>query len=300
MNVKHKILQKKYPLVSIGIPVFNGEKYLKECLESILNQDYQNLEIIIGDNCSKDNTKNICEYYSKKDKRIKYYRHNTNIGAALNFNFVFKKSEGKYFKWAAHDDFCGNNYITKCVSVLENKPEIVLCYSSVVDLDENFNKIKVLNRTKGISQNPLIRLDELISWDYNCEEIFGVIRSSILRKTKLIRNYTDSDRTLLVELGLKGKFYKAQSVLLYHRNHSEMSTKTYKHWFERAKWFDPNLERRIVFPAWRQMFDYLLIVNRAPLGTKEKRRCYLEVLRRAKWRYKLFLKEILWNIKMVS
>ena len=92
------------PLVSIGVPVFNGEKGLAVALDSLIGQDYHNLEIIISDNASTDATSKICEEYVGKDSRIKYSRLEENIGAALNFNRVFERSSGKYFMWAAHDD----------------------------------------------------------------------------------------------------------------------------------------------------------------------------------------------------
>ena len=94
----------KSPLVSIGLPVFNGEKSLAQALDALLDQDYSNLEIIISDNGSTDRTSEICEEFLKKDTRIKYYRSSENLGSNWNFNRVFDLSSGKYFMWAAHDD----------------------------------------------------------------------------------------------------------------------------------------------------------------------------------------------------
>jgi glycosyltransferase involved in cell wall biosynthesis len=295
MVYKNKIRQSQYPLVSIGIPVFNGENYLKESIESILNQNYPNLEIIIADNCSNDHTEEICKSYLDKDKRVRYYRQKANIGAGPNFNFVFKQSKGKYFKWAAHDDICGDNYISTCVAKLENDSKIVLCYSSIVDINENGKLLNILNRKKGTSSNTLKRFKELIGWDYNCEEIFGLIRTCVLRKTKLIRNYTDSDRTLLTELGLRGKFYKASNIFLYHRIHSGMSTKTHKQWSERAKWFDPNLEKKVILSGWIQIFDYIKAINDVPLKFRDKICCYFVIIKRIKWRHKILVRELLWG-----
>ena len=84
-------------LVSIGVPVFNGEKFIGKTLDSLINQTYKNIEIIISDNCSDDKTTNICKNYCKLDSRIKFFRHDEKIDVAKNFYFVLKKSKGNYF-----------------------------------------------------------------------------------------------------------------------------------------------------------------------------------------------------------
>jgi glycosyltransferase involved in cell wall biosynthesis len=91
----------KIPRVSIGLPVFNGEKYLAEALDSILSQTYRDFKLIISDNASTDRTEQICREYAAKDRRIRYYRNEKNIGAPKNFNRVFELSSGKYFRWDA-------------------------------------------------------------------------------------------------------------------------------------------------------------------------------------------------------
>src|SRR3989344_6660086 len=94
----------KQPLISIGLPVFNGEKFIEQSLKSLIAQTYINFEIIISDNNSSDNTFKICEKYAKKDNRIKLIRQSKNIGGIQNFNFVLRFSKGKYFTWQGGDD----------------------------------------------------------------------------------------------------------------------------------------------------------------------------------------------------
>ncbi len=125
--------------VSIGLPVYNGEVYLKEAIESILNQTYGDFELVISDNDSNDMTQAICIDYLKKDRRIRYYRNAKNMGAAYNYNRVFKLSNGKYFKWAAHDDICHPEFLEKCINVLDTEKEVVLCYPIAQVIDENGN-----------------------------------------------------------------------------------------------------------------------------------------------------------------
>jgi glycosyltransferase involved in cell wall biosynthesis len=99
------------PKVSIGVPVFNGENYLAQALESILAQDFADFEVIISDNCSTDKTPEICTSFAKRDSRVKYFRNDSNIGASPNYNRTFELSRGEYFKWCAHDDRCGRAFL---------------------------------------------------------------------------------------------------------------------------------------------------------------------------------------------
>jgi glycosyltransferase involved in cell wall biosynthesis len=119
------------PKVSIGIPVYNGEKFLRNALDCILNQSYENIEIIISDDTSTDSTKSICEEYMKKDLRIKYILQKENLGAFHNFNFVLTQAKSKYFMWAEVDDKWEPEFIEKNVAVLESNPKIVGSISEV-------------------------------------------------------------------------------------------------------------------------------------------------------------------------
>ena len=99
-------------LVSIGLPVFNGDAYLEAAVDSLLSQDYKSIEVIISDNGSTDRTEEICRAYAKADARIRFYRNKDNMGAAQNYNRVFALSRGKYFKWQAVDDKCHPEFLS--------------------------------------------------------------------------------------------------------------------------------------------------------------------------------------------
>ena len=94
------------PRVSIGLPVYNGQEFLEETLHSILNQTFNDFELIICDNASTDRTAEICRSFAKRDRRIRYYRNEINLGAAKNFNGVFFLARGEYLKWSDNDDLC--------------------------------------------------------------------------------------------------------------------------------------------------------------------------------------------------
>ena len=129
------------PTVSIGIPVFNGARYLGEALDSLLSQTYTDFEIVISDNASTDTTATLAREYARKDKRIRYTRHERNIGAYLNFSHVFRLARGKYFKWAAADDLCDRFFLERCVAILESDTTILGCYTRTAKIDSTGKRL---------------------------------------------------------------------------------------------------------------------------------------------------------------
>jgi hypothetical protein len=190
---------------------------------------------------------------------------------------VFEGSVGEYFKWHAHDDLIAPQFLAECVEVLDANPSVVLCYSEFVNIDDQGNPLAHFSGNRAQSTKAWDRFFSLMSLDYRCEEVFGVIRASILRKTKLIRNYTDSDRTLLSELGLYGQFYEIPEELFYHREHIGSSVEVYPDWRARMEWFDPAFRGRVVFPHWKQCADYFKTIKRVPLGFSERTHCYFKM-----------------------
>lgn len=274
------------PRVSIGLPVYNGEDYLPDAIDSILAQTYEDFELIISDNGSSDRTEQICRDYESKDSRVRSLRTNENLGASWNFNFVFELAYGEYFKWAAHDDICAPTFLEECVAVLDDYPDVVLCYTQMVDIDKegvelgfrkpivDFDMKKPHSRFRDLS---------LLHPSHTCEEIFGLIRSEILRKTRLIGDYSDSDRTLLTELGLFGPFYEIPEVLFRHRVHLLSSVAVNPDRSERMAWFEPTKKGWIVFPHWHQFRDLLSVIWQGPISWSERSICYLYMFR---WLYR--------------
>jgi glycosyltransferase involved in cell wall biosynthesis len=121
----------KFPRVSIGLPVYNAEKYLSKTLENLLGQSFLDIEIVISDDGSFDRTKDICEEYLNKDSRVRYFRQGNNFGMPVkNFRFVLDNAVGEYFMFASHDDSWDQNYIKELLSVLDNDPSCSLAFSN--------------------------------------------------------------------------------------------------------------------------------------------------------------------------
>ena len=205
----------KNPKVSIGMPVFNGEDFIKQALQSLKNQDFNNFEIIISDNASTDATEMICCEYARKDDRIRYYRNNVNVGAATNYNKVFQLARGEYFKWAAHDDECCRTMLRRCVDALDNAPDSVTAVyplSELIDVDGR-TILSGLDRIESKDPKPHYRLAKLL-WELNmCDPVFGMIKTKYLRKTHLIRPFFGADYVLLSELVLMGQIWEIDEVL---------------------------------------------------------------------------------------
>lgn len=205
------------PLVSVGMPVYNGAKTLRRALDSILAQDYSNLEIIISDNASVDETSKICREYAAGDKRISYYRIEKNMGAVWNFNHLIKLSKGKYFMRMSHDDVRDSTYISKCVVLLEANEKAVLCHSYTAafygDIT-NVLAILVHDSLDGI-RCPRKRFSAALK-HLPASAIDGVIKTETLKtKVRLMGNYMSSDVVLTCELSLYGEFVQVPEVLFW-------------------------------------------------------------------------------------
>jgi glycosyltransferase involved in cell wall biosynthesis len=266
------------PRLSVGLPIFNGERYLREVLESILGQTFTDFELIISDNASTDATREICEQYARQDDRIRYHRNSTNIGGAANTNLTFQLARGTYFRWAGDDDLIDATLFERCVEMIEADPSIVLCYSWNRVIDENGDTIKHVRRRHHRGAPRSRAFTEIAHAMNDCEEFYGVIRSSALAKTDLMRFYTDSDRTMLAHLSLLGDFAVVEEELFSKRLHPGNSTNMYPDWRGRMQWFGVSSDR-VRAPHWAQLQQYLVVIWRSPISPTDKLRCYLSMLR---------------------
>jgi len=131
----------KIPEISIGMPVYNGEKFLKKRLKSILDQTFENFELLISDNASNDKTSEVCREFMNKDKRVRYIRQNKNKGVTWNLNFVLKESKAEFFMWAAADDMISDDFLEKNYKILKNNNNYVASISKI-DPIININEIE--------------------------------------------------------------------------------------------------------------------------------------------------------------
>lgn len=228
------------PLVSIGVPVYNGDNYLEQTLDCLLGQTYADFDLIISDNASTDGTRDICEGYRARDSRIQYHRSDENIGAGPNHNRVLELSTTPYFKWAAHDDLYDPRYLEQCVAVLEADPDVLLVHSDNVLIDGSGNPLpfdpvtnlytdtntgqKFVHERIDVATSdvPSERFHDVLHKLIWCTDMYGLMRRTFIDRTSLHESYYGSDKVFLAELALMGKFHHVEEVLFMKRCHSEM------------------------------------------------------------------------------
>jgi len=214
------------PRLSIGLPVYNGEKYLSIALDCILNQSFTNFELIISDNASTDSTEEICRSYALKDARVRYYRNEKNIGAGWNFNRVFELSRSEYFKWICADDTHEPTFLEKCITILDNDFSVVLSYTDSIFIDADGKEMPLPVPSWDLQMESIReRLSFIIyaTCKYRVNVIFGIIRSKALKKTDLMGHFLGQDYRLIGQLSIQGKFYEVPEKLFLRRLHSGAS-----------------------------------------------------------------------------
>jgi glycosyltransferase involved in cell wall biosynthesis len=269
------------PRVTIGLPIYNGERYLREAIESVLAQTFHNLELVICDNASTDSTDAICREYAARDDRIRYVRNESNLGASRNFNLTFELARSEFFRWLAADDALGPRCIERCVAALDADPGAVIAHTDVSLIGEVGESLGRFDYPAGHAQspNPAKRFRDVLAFDRWCFEVFGLVRTDAMRLTRLLDRYVASDRIFRAELALIGRYAHVPEPLFLNRDHSGRSVRALPAHHLRAAWFDPSKARKRILPHWRILFEYARSIHRARIGFVQKVACYCSLPR---------------------
>jgi glycosyltransferase involved in cell wall biosynthesis len=268
----------KNPRVSIGLPVYNGEEFIAEALDALLCQSFTDFEIIVCDNASADRTVEISEAFAARDSRIRVYRSEKNLGSAWNFNRAFSLATGEYFKWAAADDVCAPEYLSRCVETLDRNPAAVLAYPKTRIIDERGNVLREYEDGMDLRcSKPSCRFRTAMHAIGECNGIFGLIRADVLRKTSLMGNYVAADRVLLVELSLYGQFHEIPEHLFLRRQHPGSSS-VRRGLRNQQQFFDPATLGNIFMYHWKHLSRYWAVAHKAPLRPSEKAHAFFTIL----------------------
>jgi len=284
-------MRKHAPRVSIGVPVCNGARYLGEALESLLQQTYEDIEIIISDNASTDATEEIATSFAARDSRVRYHRLPENIGAAANFTRVLDLARGEYFRWAAADDLSAPEFIERCVSVLDREPDVVQAYPRVKLIDECGAVIREYHDNLHIvAERPSDRYIQVLERIGLCNAIYGVMRTSVLRKMPPLGAFEGSDIPWQAEIALHGKIWEVPEYLFFRRMHrdaqSSMSTDA------RQLHYDPESAGKPVMRHWRHAGARLGAAVRGPGGPGDRARLLGFLARDVIWSRDRFAREI--------
>ena len=271
------------PLVTLGIPAYNAERFIAKALDSLLQQTITDFELIVSDNASTDGTRDICEYYARQDRRVRYIRQPVNIGAPRNWNAIVHHARGAYFKWSSANDYCSPSMLEQCLNVLESEPRVVLCYGKTQLVDEHGNKIKDYEYDVSFDETRpsarFARVLELLSLNnLQC----GVLRLDTLRKTRLDRMYPGGDMALTAELALYGQLRMIPEVLLFRRQSltTQISMRTP---LEQQKAYNPQATRAMKLIRTRWHADNFRSVARSPISLAEKLHALRIALKFVRW-----------------
>jgi glycosyltransferase involved in cell wall biosynthesis len=283
------------PTVSIGVPVYNGEDNLEAALDSLLEQTFEDFEIIISDNASTDGTEDICRRYTRLDNRVRYIRNGKNVGVARNYNRLFELSDGRYFKWAPHDDRLSPEFLARGVEVLDRdaSASIVVPVPSLIDDEGRADDFERRHResmaARGLRhvdvddpshlahRDPCARFGDIVLrkvWFY---ELYGLIRADLLGRTGLLRLFHGSCQVLLAELALLGPVRQLTDAQMFMRYPTFKILDAKR---DMAQKMDPEWSGRIFFPEVKVATEWLRVVGRSELRRTEKLRCVASVGRK--------------------
>jgi len=282
------------PLVSIGMPAYNGSTTIAEALASLLSQDYENLELIISDDGSQDGTLDICSRFAASDSRVRLVRHSQNCGAYANFNDVFRLAGGDYFMWSAQDDRWHPHFVRRCVEQLTHNSDAVLCYSEMQPIAPDGTSLgDPLTDLAADDADVVARWRRVLEdWRLNAC-VYGMMRRDVAARTKLLRIRLAADVVFVAQMALFGRVLHVPEVLHFKRRPVRLSD--YRSWREMLDYVGgagqrvPRMLRRQV------MRELVLAVDASPHSPRIKKRlartCWQVYFRRGYWHHDL--KEVL-------
>lgn len=290
------MLKNLKPRVSVGIPVYNGERFIERAIGSILGQTFTDLELVISDNASTDRTEGICRAYAMRDPRVRYSRQEANVGMVANLNRVAELACGDYFMWLCCDDYRSPDFVARCVEVLDNDPNVSMCFSQLTFVDDEnrvisrpgdpwFPDAEHLHLRAPDSTSPHERLRSLLLYSDRHPEETGMFRLSQICNRVVNLPYPGGNKVFLAEMALKGRGHEIHEPISFKCLHKDSASKSQCYW--RKVYF--NSDRPAVVPEVVQaLFGHISVVMRANLGMRERMRCVgvlaQYVLQVRKWR----------------
>ncbi len=237
------------PRVTFGFATYNVERYLSGAFDAVLAQDYADFEVVVCDNGSTDGTWEICQRYADKDSRFRIQQNETNVGYSGNVARMVSLARGEFFRLTSHDDLVAPALLSRCVAALDANLRAVLAYPRGIAIDGDGEVICPSPGERAYnSRSPSRRIIDLVrAWEH-CNEVFGLIRTDVLRNTRLAGTYISSDRRLLVELAARGEFELVDEPLFFRRLHESNSFGA-----ERAgrvyEWLEPQVAKTRRIPV---------------------------------------------------
>lgn len=266
------------PTLGLALPVYNGERFLAEALESVLAQEFTDWELLVCDNGSTDRTGEIARKYAAADSRIRYVCHERNIGLAPNHTYGFHHTGGEFFAWVHADNRYHPDYFARCVAELRADPSVSCVHATAQEIDPEGRLGRVWREgLRCDDPDVAVRFRDLTEPDHMCFAFFGVARRAVLADTKLLASFDSADNLTIVELALRGRIRVLDEPLFLHREHPNRVIRQVPSARSRYLVFDPAWQGRVPFPIVNIGRQFALAVLRAPISTRDKVRCLAEL-----------------------
>ena len=276
-------------MVSIGLPVYNGGRFLREALASNLAQTAGDLELIVCDNASTDDSWEIVQEFVRQDDRVRAYSSEANVGAAANYNRTVELAKGRFFRWTTHDDLVAPNHLERLLRAFDEGPEsMVLAYPKTTIIDVEGAVVgEYEDRADARSRQAHRRLRTMLRNLSLCNPVLGLTPLEVIRRTRLIGPYRSSDKIFLYEMALMGEIVEVPERLFFRRRDEDLASPSNLKAAEQASWFDPNQGQSSY--RWELVRNSFEALRRAPLSFRARQRCRLTLLRDAlRWRRQLW------------
>jgi len=273
--------------------VYNGASLLAEALEALLNQTFEDFEVLVLDNVSTDATEAIARDFAARDPRVRYVRNDTNIGSTPNFNRAVELARGRFFRWHAHDDLVAPTYLEKTVPLLLEDDEVVFAFTKSHIIWEDGRRVPYDAEQHAyllpsgvpwryqhdaedalLSEDPCERFRALLWSKVSGTIVYGLFPTSILRRSCLLR-VDGNDGLLLCEVALMGRFRRVDEALFSRRIHPDATFGQPRRLVARR---EAGGALRIVLPPWRTALNYVRTVTDASISRRQKVRCLASIV----------------------
>jgi len=262
------------PALSIGLAVRNGGDGIKRCIESILSQDFTDLELVVSDNVSDDGTIETLENYARADRRIRLNLNRVNIGSHENMRSVLEASRGTFFRWISHDDWLEPKCLSTCVRALESRRDAIGVTTWFTIHDPNGStRYEEYRGEFPTSSDPARRFERMLwflhAGDAKYDPIYGMYRRDRLMRAHLLRPSERADWLLGAELALIGPIIHLEERLANRSSSSPVRADPAA--FRRR--LDPVRAERLRTSPRRQYREMLALAVSADLTEAQLRRC---------------------------
>lgn len=259
------------PAATVGIPVYNGERFLEQCLESVLSQTASDIEIIVSDNASTDRTPEICRRYAAMDSRIVALRSPENRGAAWNHNRVLAASRAPLFQWLGADDYLAPEHVERCAAALAANPAAVACVSATTVVDELGAAVAWPDVGMPLDAlDPVARYASMLdSWPPNHNPFYSVFRASAIERAPRLGSYLGADRLFVAGVAALGPFVKLPEPMFFRRKHAGNRSIAVA---KQHAVYTPGSQWQFDLRETRLMWEQLPLIARSPVPTRLKLR----------------------------